>query len=148
VPPGSIQTLPGYVDIHIDIVNQALLGHIIILWPDEAQNQQIHLRPVKVLGKRMHNVHFHAPHRILVEGIPPDRHDHWVHLESSILCSRRCCRKVFGFLFLALLRLRRRRGWWRRIQARPAKVHARLDVGMPAYAEAGDGDVGGGDSQL
>lgn len=72
------QTRPRNLDIHPNILNQALHTHIIIFRPDEAQDADRHLAAVEVPPEVVQHVHLGAAHAILVEGVIADRHHHRV----------------------------------------------------------------------
>ena len=93
-------------------------------------------------------MHFHAAHRVLVEGVVADREDGGVGVDfwgggggGEVL--RRGGRGSW-------LRGRGRRQLplRRDVQPREAVVHPRLEVGVPVDGEARDGDVGGRDPEL
>lgn len=63
-------------DIRLNILDQALHTHIVILRPDIAQDADGHLAAVEILLELVHDVHLGAAHRVLVEGVVPDRHHH------------------------------------------------------------------------
>src|SRR2546421_1296578 len=46
-----LQTLPRHVAVRLDILDQTLLTHVVVLGPDEAQNQQVERYAVEVGGE-------------------------------------------------------------------------------------------------
>ena len=74
----SAQAATSHVDIRFDVLDQALLAHVVVLGPNEAQNEQIHMTVVEVLLEIMHDVDFDAAHGVLVIRIPANGHDHGV----------------------------------------------------------------------
>jgi hypothetical protein len=95
----------------MDILDQTLQTDIIVFGPDETQDNQVHVRAVKVLLELVHDVHLDAAHAVLVERVPADAHDHG---EDGGLVAR----------------------GGRRGEARPAVVDARGDVFVAADGEA------------
>lgn len=73
-----LQTSPRHVAVRLDILDQTLLTHVVVLGPDEAQNQQIERRAVEVSGKGVQDVDFNAALGVFVEGIEADREDGFV----------------------------------------------------------------------
>jgi hypothetical protein len=95
----------------MNILDQTLQTDIIVLGPDEAQDDEVHVRAVKVLLELVHDVHLDAAHAVLVERVPADAHDHG---EDGGLVAR----------------------GGRGREARPAVVDARGDVFVAADGEA------------
>jgi hypothetical protein len=75
----SLQTIFRNLNISPNVLHQTLQTNIIILRANEPQNHQIHMAPVEVLLEIVHDVHFDAAHRVLVERVPADAHDHRKH---------------------------------------------------------------------
>jgi hypothetical protein len=73
-----LQTSPRHVAVRLDILDQTLLAHVVVLGPDEAQNQQVERRAVEVSGKGVQDVDFNAALGVFVEGIEADREDGFV----------------------------------------------------------------------
>lgn len=158
-----LQAPPRNLNIRHNILNQALLAHIIILGPNKPQNHQIHMTAVKVPLKLMHNMNLDAAHRVLVKRVPPDAHDHRVH---GALVGRQAGRCAFfffcsvagdddghgignfgaGVVDFALGGVLACCGGGR--ETGPAVVDAGFDVLLAADCEAFDGDVGGGYTEL
>lgn len=78
---------------------------------------------VKIRREIVQDVHLDAAHRVLVEGVPADAHDHG---EDGGLGADGGAGR----------------------EAREAVVDARRDGGVSADGEAGEGDVGCGDAEL
>lgn len=53
-----LQTPLRHLNIHIDILDQTLLAHIIVLRSYKPTNEQIHPRTVEILLELVENVHF------------------------------------------------------------------------------------------
>lgn len=53
-----LQTPPRNLDVHVDILNQALLAHIIVFGPYKPQDKQIHMGVVEILFKRVEDMDF------------------------------------------------------------------------------------------
>jgi hypothetical protein len=68
-----LQTLPRNIAVRLDILDQALLAHVVVLGPDEAQDQQVQRRAVEVGGEGVQDVNLDATHGVLVEGVEADR---------------------------------------------------------------------------
>lgn len=54
----TLQTPSCDFDINSYVLDQAPFAHIVVLWPYEAQHQQIHARAVKVLREGMEDMDF------------------------------------------------------------------------------------------
>lgn len=54
----SLQTPPRNLDIHPDVLDQSLFADIIVLWPYEAKDEEVHARAVEVLREAVEDVDF------------------------------------------------------------------------------------------
>lgn len=77
--PLPLQTPPRNLDIKLNILNQTLLANIIILGPDESQNDQIHMTAVEILFEFVQYVDFDGADGVFVKGVPADGHYLGVH---------------------------------------------------------------------
>ena len=84
-----LQTLPRHVAVCLDILDQTLLAHIVVLGPDEAQNQQVERHAVEVGGEGVEDVDLNAAHGVFVEGIEADREDGFVDVAGGSSGRRR-----------------------------------------------------------
>jgi hypothetical protein len=84
-----LQTLPRHVAVHLDILDQTLLAHVVVLGPDEAQNQQVERHAVEVGGEGVQDVDLDAAHGVFVERIEADREDGFVGVAGGSSGRRR-----------------------------------------------------------
>lgn len=83
--PGlAAQALAGDVAVNVDVLDQGLEAAVVELLADEAEDEQAHGRVVEVLGELVQHVHLGRPHRVLVERVVPDGHDHGVDLVGGV----------------------------------------------------------------
>ena len=75
----SCQAPSSYIDVCLDVVDQTLHTHVVVLWPYKTEDDQVHVRIVEFFCEVMHDMDFHASHRVLVVGVPAYAHDHGVH---------------------------------------------------------------------
>ncbi len=54
----SLQAPPRHLDIHPDVLDQALLTHVVVFRPNKAEDEQVHARAVEVLGEGVEDVDF------------------------------------------------------------------------------------------
>lgn len=54
----SFQAPPRHLDIHPDVLDQALLTHVVVFRPDKAEDEQVHARAVEVLAEGVEDVDF------------------------------------------------------------------------------------------
>lgn len=119
-----LQTPPRDVTIRLDIVDERLERHVVVLGPDEAQHEQVQGGAVEVVGEVVQQVDLDAAHRVLVERVEADAQH----------------RRVHGRVARGRVRRRRQR------QAHEAVVHAGVERWV--CCEALGGDVGRGDAEL
>lgn len=84
-----LQTSPRHVAVRLDILDQALLAHVIVFRPDEAQNQQVERCAIEVSGKGVQDVNLNAALRVFVEGIIAYREDCFIDVAASSGSRRR-----------------------------------------------------------
>ena len=84
-----LQTSPRHIAVRLDILDQALLAHVVVFRPDEAQNQQVERRAIEVSGKRVQDVNLNAALRVFVEGIIADREDCFIDVAAGSGSRRR-----------------------------------------------------------
>lgn len=53
-----VQTPLRDVDVHIDVLYQTLLAHVVVLGPYEAADEQVHPRAVEIVLEGVHDVDF------------------------------------------------------------------------------------------
>jgi hypothetical protein len=87
-----LQTLPRHVAVCLDILDQTLLAHVVVLGPDEAQNQQVEWHAVEVGGEGVQDVDLNTPLGVFVEGIEADGEDGFVDVAGGSSGRRRCRR--------------------------------------------------------
>jgi len=75
----SIQTPPRHLNIRLDVINQRLHRHIIILRPYKPQYQYIQVMSVEIPSKLMQDMYLHTPHSILIIRIPAYGHNHGIY---------------------------------------------------------------------
>lgn len=156
--PLPIQTPPCNPNVLPDILHQRILTHIIILRPYEPQNNQTKLRAVEIRFEVGEDVDLDAAGCVLVVRVVADAEDGGVHRGAGGggdgggvvevadgvgggfrgrggVCG---CAGDGGFV-----------GGDRAVVERAeAVVDPRGEVGVAVYAEAREGDVGGGDAEL
>lgn len=54
----SLQAPPRHLDIHPDVLDQALLTHVVVFRPNKAEDEQVHARAVEDLGEGVEDVDF------------------------------------------------------------------------------------------
>jgi hypothetical protein len=129
-----LQTSPRHVAVRLDILDQTFLAHIVILGPDEAQNQQVERRAVEVSGKGVQDVDLNAAFGVFVEGVEADRKNGFVDVAA-------------GGGGGGGRRWRGGRGVARwKFEADEAVVNTRGEVGVGG--QAGGRDVGSWDAEL
>lgn len=129
------QTLPRHVAVDVDVLDQSLQPAVVLLLADEAQDQQPHGHVVEVARELVQHVHLGGAHRVLVEGVVADGHDHGVYLVGG----RRRGRGRAG----DEVRVCGGQG-----QGGVPEVDARRRLGDPRRLRRVDGEVGGGDAEL
>lgn len=53
-----LQAPSRHLDIHLDILDQALFTHVVVLGPDKTEDQQVHARAIEVAGEGVQDVDF------------------------------------------------------------------------------------------
>jgi len=66
------QTLPGDVAVGLDVVDQTVFGHVVVLGPDEAEDEQVERGAVEIRAERVQDVDLDAAHCVAVEGVVAD----------------------------------------------------------------------------
>lgn len=67
-----LETPGSDVAVDADVLDQGLEADVVVLGPDEAQDQQVERRAVEVARERVQDVDLHRPHRVLVVRVVAD----------------------------------------------------------------------------
>ena len=118
LPGVPLEALAADVAVEVDVLDERLERGVAALVADVAEDQQAHLDVVEVGAEGVQHVHLGAAHRVLVEGVVADGHDHGEERDA----------RLWGVRARALGVVRVRRGQGER---RPPEVDAALDVGDP-----------------
>lgn len=79
-PAGAGERLARDVAVDVDVAHEGVEGGVVLLVAHEAQDEQAQGGRVEVGGEVVQHVHLGRPHRVLVEGVVADGHDHGVDL--------------------------------------------------------------------
>ena len=93
-----LETPGGDITVDPDVLDQSLEADVVVLGPDEAQDQQVERRAVEVARERVQDVDLHRPYRVLVVRVVPDAQHRRVDLDGRCagLCAGRRGRRCRG----------------------------------------------------
>lgn len=83
------QTLPRHVAVRLDVLDETVLAHVVVLGPDEAEDEQVERGGVEVGREGVQDVDLDAAHGVFVERVVADGQDGVVDVGRRCRCRRR-----------------------------------------------------------
>ena len=94
--PRPLQTPLRDLAVDLDVLDQCLEADVVVLGPDEPQDQQVQRRAVEVAREVVQDVDLHRPHRVLVVRVVSDAEHRRVDLRTRVSCVGRRWRRGAG----------------------------------------------------